>query len=111
MNSPNIVFFSVVVIFLPHLAAQARGELIAKVSTPHPGPLLVEEWFFPDDPHPACGHLLPLPRAKDRRRGSSILRDVYPGRRGLRLAGPGLSSAGLDSPSGFSAAPQPCPFS
>jgi hypothetical protein len=31
---------------------------------PHPGPLR-RGLFFPDDPHPASGHLLPLPRAKD----------------------------------------------
>jgi hypothetical protein len=29
---------------------------------PHPGHMI---GFVPDDPHPACGHLLPLPRAKD----------------------------------------------
>jgi len=39
--------------------------------------------------HPACGHLLPLPRAKDARRRGIILWDDYPGLRPLCVLTPG----------------------
>src|ERR1700743_3857074 len=53
--------------------AKANGKpfafLFAAISTPHPQSLSTEVCFSPDDLHPACGHLLPLPRAKDIVRG------------------------------------------
>src|SRR5262245_45373827 len=53
--------------FSATLPWSAKVEFVVLDSSP--GPLLVEICFCPDNPHPACGHLLPLPRAKDTRRG------------------------------------------
>lgn len=41
------------------MSCELRGGW-ALISSP-----LHENLFLPDVPHPACGHLLPLPRAKD----------------------------------------------
>ena len=65
-------------------------------ANPHP-----KVCFYPYDPHPACGHLLPLPRAKDDDplpsdgRGDSdwMILDIcervvrYPGHGGLETGG------------------------
>jgi len=59
----------------------------SRVSAPHPAISSFQICFSHDDPHPVCDHLLPLPRAKDARRGGIILWDVFPGQFGPSRTG------------------------
>jgi len=40
-----------------------RGIVVERPPSPQPAP--PQRWVLPHEPHPACGHPLPLPRARD----------------------------------------------